>query len=150
MALLILLVLTILGTAVISLSSLEKKISSYSYRDMKAREAADAGVEWAMELTQKNLNDANPSTGPAGSPDGSPAVPIVLGSGTEQVSWEIIYTSGIPVPGNNYSYNFRAQGTCSRGTPQEVSRTVAVSALFVCAGGTYQQGSIKSYELKNN
>lgn len=56
MALIVFLVLSILGTAIVSVASLENKISHYALNAQQAQQAADAGAEWAIEqLWQQGL-----------------------------------------------------------------------------------------------
>jgi hypothetical protein len=47
--LMVLMVLTVLGTTVIEVGSMEYKISRYDYEYQQAQLAADAGVEWSAE-----------------------------------------------------------------------------------------------------
>ncbi len=49
MTLIIFLVLSILGTTVISIAGMENKISRYALNAQQAQQAADAGAEWAIE-----------------------------------------------------------------------------------------------------
>lgn len=149
MAVMVMLVLVILGTAITSLAAMEKKISYYSYRKLQAQEAADAGVEWALEQTLQNLRDDNPATGPAGTPVGSSAIPIKFNYQDDSICWEIVYTSPMPNGTSDYTYTFKSQGTYKRGTSQEISRTVLVSALFSydAAAEKYTTGRITSYKI---
>ncbi len=49
MVLMVFLVLSILGTAIIGVASMENKISHYALNVQQAQQAADAGAEWAIE-----------------------------------------------------------------------------------------------------
>ena len=53
MVLMIFLVLSVLGTAIISVASMENKISHYAVNVQQAQQAADAGAEWAIEQIWK-------------------------------------------------------------------------------------------------
>lgn len=146
MALLIMMILVILGTAAISLASMERKVSQYYFRELKAQEAADAGVEWALALALEQLNDNNPATGP-----GRPAEKTKsLGSGSEQVYCKITDTSDKPEAEKSYTYTFKSQGICLKDNPQEVSRSALVSAFFAFdkTKNEYQRGSIISYKIE--
>ena len=48
-ALMVMLVLTVLGTTVIEVGTMEYKISRYDYESQQAQLLADAGVEWSAE-----------------------------------------------------------------------------------------------------
>jgi len=49
MALMVMLLCTIWGIATIELASIEKKLSFYLFQSQQAQQAADGGVEWAIE-----------------------------------------------------------------------------------------------------
>lgn len=149
MAVMVMLAVVILGTAIISLAAMEKKISYYTYRKLQAQEAADAGVEWALEQTLQNLRDDDPSTGPAGTQVGSTPTPVKYNYQDDSIYWEIVYTSSKPIDNSDYIYTFKSKGTCERGTTQRISRTVLVSALFIYDTKTqkYITGRITSYEI---
>lgn len=49
MVLMIFLALSILGSAIIGVASMENKISHYAVNAQQAQQAADAGAEWAIE-----------------------------------------------------------------------------------------------------
>ncbi|MEN6326263.1 MAG: PilX N-terminal domain-containing pilus assembly protein [Syntrophomonas sp.] len=53
MVVLVFLVISILGTAIISIASMENKISHYTVNAQQAQQAADAGAEWAIEQIWK-------------------------------------------------------------------------------------------------
>lgn len=149
MAVGIMLVLVILGSAITSLAVMEKKICQYTYCKFQAQEAADAGVEWALEQTLQNLRDNNPATGPAGTPIGSSTIPITFNYQDDSICWEISYQSPMPDGSSDYTYTFKSKGTYKRGTSQEISRTVLVSAVFLydATAGKYTTGRVTSYEL---
>ncbi|MDD2620502.1 MAG: pilus assembly PilX N-terminal domain-containing protein [Syntrophomonadaceae bacterium] len=49
MVLMVFLLISVLVTAVISVASMENKISHYALNEQQAQQSADAGVEWAIE-----------------------------------------------------------------------------------------------------
>lgn len=56
-ALIIFLGLSVLGTAVLVVSSMEMKMSNYAYEAEQAQQAADAGVDWTLEKIYGELQN---------------------------------------------------------------------------------------------
>jgi hypothetical protein len=56
-ALIIFWALLVMGTAVIKISSMEIKMSSYAFKAEQAQQAADAGVDWVVEKIYRELQN---------------------------------------------------------------------------------------------
>lgn len=54
-ALLIFLILSIIGAALLSMAAMEKRMADYVYRSEEAQHAADAGIQWSIAKIDKEL-----------------------------------------------------------------------------------------------
>lgn len=57
MVLFIFLIISVLGTTIISCPIMEYKSSSYAGKEQQAQQAADGGVDWGMEKIYAELNE---------------------------------------------------------------------------------------------
>lgn len=159
MTLMVLLVLSVLGTTVLRVAGMENKVSRYGVQLLQAQQAADAGVDWAIEEIWKQ------------------GLPEIF---AEQVVWEDDISSQIIVServvealtdsgsendsgnGNGYngkqgndngnknqaeafecSYQFTSAGVC-RGTTKEVAAEV-VYTYTATDPASYDRVEIRSY-----
>jgi hypothetical protein len=159
MALIVLLVLSILGAAIIQIGGLESKTSHYDYLSHQAQQGLDAGVEWTMEKIYQELKLAQyaddvslPATLSFGNPTaitvGTNDCVITIGaiSRIEQTS---------QVGENSCTYQFTSTGTFGNAT-----RTATLQVKYIFTGGytkivnnkevfvertDFGRGNIKSY-----
>lgn len=115
MALMILMILIVLGTAVLGVASMENKVSRNVYLQQQAQEAADAGLEWAIEKLYADI--------PPGIP-GDMEQNQIQGTGSEMITWKVQCTE-LPAQENSYRYRL-----ISTGTFQGVTKTVEATVAF--------------------
>lgn len=132
MALMILVILAILGTAVLGVTSMEVRVSRDYYNQKQALEAADAGVEWAIEkiYTEVLQGENFVLVDPDSDPDCVKGIQSEDING-QSVEWNINMlgfendTSGDP-PSNQFLYTFESTGTYNN----EVSKTITVKVAY--------------------
>jgi len=147
MALMIFLILSVLGTALIGMARMELQTSDYAIKVQQARQAADAGVEWAMRKIYvdilKDRHDNNPPPPPSFSGE---TWPKIIGEGSGQPEFTISDYDSQPKndPINHtYSYKFTSIGTY-KGASMTVDVTVAYSYW-----DTYEGEVFKSREYRD-
>jgi len=59
MALMIFLIISVLGTTIVEVGIMEYRSSHYEFEAQQSRQAADAGVDWGLELVYGELNQVD-------------------------------------------------------------------------------------------
>lgn len=153
-ALLIFLALTVIGAAAIKISQMEFLISSYYYNSEQAQQAADAGVDWTIEMIYNQLLDSRYDEHlPASLPLADPELPL----GRVNIKNIEMVKQTAEQNGANYClYSFECLGSY-----QEAFRNVSVVVEYTFSGGYLDsasfvprdyldRGIIRSYQLITN
>jgi len=131
MAVMIMLVLMVLGTSILSIASMEKKISHNAVYTQKAQQAADAGVEWA--IAQIYLNELRERTFYT-DPNTIPAITGVnsRGTGDDSIQWNITSLQSPTVglaPDTNQEISYDYRFLCT-GIYKNISRSLNVRVSY--------------------
>ncbi len=134
MALMMLLLVSCLGYAIIELGLIEYKSSHYDYQAAQAQQAADAGVDWGLESIYVELTlPANLTTPalPAQMSCGNQTIGLETGTKTCEIAvGDIINKSVQAGPPGSYTCEFTITATF-----EGACRQVAVQAVYYFNGG---------------
>lgn len=140
MALMILLLLAVLGTAIIEIGLMESKSSHYAREEQQAQQAADAGVEWGMEkiyLELQQPSNLSSETLPVSLSCGNAVISLAGPDETGQATiGEVVSKTGSGNEGGQCTYEYSSTGFF-RGARKRVT----VQIIYYFAGGyQYQDG----------
>ena len=132
-ALIIFLALTVMGAAAIEISRAESLISNYYYKSEQAQQAADAGVDWAIERIYNQLLDCSDDEDlPNSFPSANPELPV----GEVKIkNIRILSQQANQDEGNYCAYSFECLGSY-----QKAYRHVKAIVEYTFAGGYMDSG----------
>jgi Tfp pilus assembly protein PilX len=139
MALMILLLLAVLGTAIIEIGLMESKSSHYAREEQQAQQAADAGVEWGMEkiyLELQQPSNLSAETLPVSLSCGNAVISLAGPDETGQAIIGEVSKIGSGNEGGQCTYEYSSTGLFRGGR-----KRVTVQIIYYFAGGyQYQDG----------
>ncbi|MEA4923978.1 MAG: PilX N-terminal domain-containing pilus assembly protein [Syntrophomonadaceae bacterium] len=134
MALLLLLLVSCLGYAVIELGLIEYKSSRYDYQAAQAQQAVDAGVDWGLESIYTELTLPANLTAPALPAElscGNQTIGLETGAKTCEIAVENIINKSVQTgPAGSCTCEFTITATF-----EGACRQVAVQAVYYFNGG---------------